>query len=75
MFSARHADSSAYYDRANAGLPLVFAYAARTLIAGRLFTAIAVRCLALAIATNTTMFSVFDVMFLRPPRFPEAARR
>ena len=63
MFSARHADSSAYYDRAHAWLPLVFACAARTLIAGRLFTAIAVRCLALAIVRNTMMFSVFDVMF------------
>ena len=31
-----------------------FRYAVRTLIAGRLFTAIAVICLALAIATNTT---------------------
>jgi len=51
-----------------------FRYAVRTLIAGRLFTAIAVICLALAIATNTTMFSVFDAMFLRPPPFPEAAR-
>jgi predicted permease len=49
-------------------------YAVRTLIAGRVFTAVAVTCLALAIATNTTMFSVFDAMFLRPVPFPAADR-
>jgi putative ABC transport system permease protein len=49
-------------------------YAFRTLIAGRVFTAVAVTCLALAIATNTTMFSVFDAMFLRPLPFPAAER-
>jgi predicted permease len=31
-----------------------------------------VTCLALVIATNTTMFSVFDAMFLRPLPFPAA---
>jgi putative ABC transport system permease protein len=49
-------------------------YAVRTLLAGRLFTAVAVTCLALAIATNTTMFSVFDAMFLRPLPFANAER-
>jgi predicted permease len=51
-----------------------FRYAVRTLIAGRVFTAVAVICLALAVATNTTMFSVFDAMFLRPLPFPAADR-
>jgi putative ABC transport system permease protein len=49
-------------------------YAVRTLLAGRLFTTVAVMCLALGIATNTTMFSVFDAMFLRPLPFENAAR-
>ncbi len=40
------------------------------LAAGRLFTLVAVLCLALGIATNTTMFSVFDAMFLRALPFP-----
>jgi hypothetical protein len=31
-------------------------------------------CLTLGIATNTTMFSVFDAMFLRPLPFPDADR-
>jgi hypothetical protein len=47
-------------------------HAVRTLIAGRLFTVVALLCLALGIATNTTMFSVFDAMFLRPLPFPDA---
>jgi predicted permease len=45
--------------------------AVRTLTAGRLFSLVAVICLALGIATNTTMFSVFDVMFLRPLPFKD----
>ena len=49
-------------------------YAVRTLLAGRLFTAVAVTCLSLSIATNTTMFSVFDAMFLRPLPFDTAGR-
>ena len=46
----------------------------RTLLSGRLFTVVAVVCLGLGIATNTTMFSVFDAMFLRPLPFPDADR-
>jgi predicted permease len=49
-------------------------YAVRTLISGRVFTLIAVLCLALGIAANTTMFSVFDAMFLRPLPFKDADR-
>ncbi len=49
-------------------------YAIRGIIAGRLFTVVAVLCLALGIATNTAMFSVFDAMFLRPLPFKDAAR-
>src|SRR5678815_5788964 len=48
-----------------------FRYAARTLISSRLFTAVAVTCLALSIATNTTMFSVFDAIFWRPLPFAQ----
>ena len=48
--------------------------ALRTLLAGRLFTVVALVCLALGIATNTTMFSVFDAMFLRPLPFPDPDR-
>jgi len=43
--------------------------AVRMLAAGRLFSLVAIVCLALGIATNTTMFSVFDAMFLRPLPF------
>src|SRR5436190_1377927 len=46
-------------------------YTVRMLAAGRLFTLVAVLCLALGIATNTTMFSVFDAMFLRLLPFPQ----
>lgn len=46
-------------------------HAIRTLVAGRLFSLVAVVCLALGIATNTTMFSVFDAMFLRPLPFKD----
>jgi len=48
--------------------------AVRTLLSGRMFTIVAVVCLALAIAANTTMFSVFDAMFLRPLPFADADR-
>ena len=41
-------------------------YAARTLRANPTFTIIAVVCLAIGIATNTTLFSVFDAIILRP---------
>jgi len=49
-----------------------FRYAARTLISARLFTGVAVTCLALSIATNTTMFSVFDAIFWRPLPFAQS---
>jgi predicted permease len=39
-----------------------------------MFTAVAVVCLTLGIATNTTMFSVFDAIFLRPLPFKDADR-
>ena len=48
--------------------------AIRTLISGRVFTLVAVVCLALGIAANTTMFSVFDALFLRPLPFADADR-
>jgi predicted permease len=49
-------------------------YAIRTLLSARLFSIVAVTCLTLAIATNTTMFSVVDAMFLRPLPFDDADR-
>jgi putative ABC transport system permease protein len=49
-------------------------HAVRTLLSGRLFSLVAVVCLALGIATNTAMFSVFDAMFLRPLPFADADR-
>jgi predicted permease len=55
-------------------MPATLRQAIRVLVAGRLFTVVALVCLALGIATNTTMFSVFDAMFLRPLPFPEAQR-
>ena len=55
-------------------IPADVRYAVRTLSSGRLFTLVAVLCLALGIATNTTMFSVFDAMFLRPLPFKDADR-
>ena len=49
-------------------------YALRALASGRGFTVVACLCLALGIATNTTMFSVFDAMFLRPLPFTDGDR-
>ena len=46
-------------------------YAARTLRKSPLFTTIAVVCLSVGIATNTTLFSCFNAMVLRPLPFPE----
>lgn len=46
-------------------------YAARTLRKSPLFTVIAVVCLSVGIATNTTLFSCFNAMVLRPLPFPE----
>jgi putative ABC transport system permease protein len=45
-------------------------YAGRTLRKNPAFTAVAVVCLAMGIATNTTLFSVFNAIVLRP--FPAA---
>jgi putative ABC transport system permease protein len=55
-------------------IPLDVRYAARALLSAPSLTAVVVICLALAIATNTTMFSVVDAMFLRPPPFADADR-
>jgi predicted permease len=55
-------------------IPADLRYAMRALLAAPLLTAVVVICLALAIATNTTMFSVVDAMFLRPPPFADADR-
>jgi putative ABC transport system permease protein len=48
--------------------------AVRALVSGRLYTVVAATCLALGLATNTTMFSVFDAMFLRRLPFSDADR-
>ena len=52
-------------------------YAVRALVGAPMFSLVAIVCLTLGIATNTTMFSVFDAMFLRPLPFKDAvaARR
>ena len=55
-------------------IPAELRYAVRRLTSGRLFTTVAVLCLALGIAANTTMFSVFDAMFLRPLPFTDPDR-
>jgi putative ABC transport system permease protein len=44
-------------------------YAFRTLRRSPLFTVAAVACLAIGVAANTTMFSVFDAIVLRPLPF------
>ena len=49
-------------------------YAIRSLMSERVFTAVAVTCLALAIGANTIVFSVFDAIFLRPLPFEDADR-
>jgi predicted permease len=49
-------------------------HAGRMLVGARFFTVVVITCLALAIATNATMFSVFDAMFLRPLPFTDANR-
>jgi predicted permease len=49
-------------------------YALRALLSGRLFTIVAVACLAAGVATNTAMFSVFDAIFWRPLPFPDSDR-
>lgn len=51
-----------------------FRYALRTLRRTPGFTAAAVLCLALGIAVNTTVFSIFDALVLRPFAFPEPER-
>jgi putative ABC transport system permease protein len=45
-------------------------YAARTLRKSPVFTVIAVVCLSVGIATNTTLFSCFNALVLRPLPFP-----
>ena len=51
-----------------------FAYGARLLIARPAFTAIAVITLALGIGANTAIFSIVNVLFLKPLPFPQAER-
>jgi putative ABC transport system permease protein len=49
-------------------------FAVRTLARRPAFTAVAVLTLTLGIATNATMFSLADVMLLRPLRYPHPDR-
>ena len=49
-------------------------YAGRTLRKNPTFTLIAVVCLAMGIATNTTLFSCFNAIVLRPFPFADPDR-
>lgn len=49
-------------------------YALRTLRRSPLFAIATVACLSIGIATNTTMFSVFDAVVLRPLPFVHPER-
>jgi len=49
-------------------------YAFRTLSRSRMFTLIAVACLAIGIGVNTTIFSVVNAILLRPFAFTEPER-
>jgi putative ABC transport system permease protein len=49
-------------------------FAARTLRKSPAFTAIAVVCLSLGIATNTTLFSILNAILLRPQPFTDPSR-
>jgi hypothetical protein len=55
-------------------IPADLRYALRALLAAPSFTTVVVISLALAMATNITMFSVADAMFLRSPPFTDADR-
>ena len=48
-------------------------YAFRTLSRSRLFTLIAVACLAIGIGVNTTIFSVVNAILLRPFAFTDSS--
>src|SRR5919198_1145689 len=49
-------------------------YAIRTLRKSPVFTSIAVLCLSFGIATNTTLFSCFNAVVLRPLPFADPER-
>lgn len=49
-------------------------YSIRALRRTPIFTSVALLCLALGLAANTTMFSVFDAIAIRQLPFPEAER-
>jgi putative ABC transport system permease protein len=48
-----------------------FRYSLRTLRKNPLFTSIAILCLSVGIATNTTLFSCFNALVLKPLPFPQ----